>query len=89
MFSSVDKQAVKVCPVKVIAFVNLSAHRLNEGLGGKKSGSENIFTIKNPKKSRESHFSSAYYCKKVNYKGNHCRLYILIFHRPFYLSDSN
>lgn len=36
MFSSVDKQAVKVCPVKVIAFVNLSAHRLNEGFGGKK-----------------------------------------------------
>lgn len=50
MFSSVDKQAVKVCPVKVIAFVNLSAHRLNEGFGGKKKVGQKIFLqLKTPK----------------------------------------
>lgn len=37
VFSSIDEQAVKVCPVNVIAFVNLSAHPSNEELeGGKK-----------------------------------------------------
>lgn len=54
------------------------------GLGGGEVGQKIFLQFKTPPKSRASYFSSAYYCKHDNYKGNNCSLYILIFHRQFY-----